>query len=434
VDGSGPGGAHPARRPLLIFLALPPAAELKKRVRVPASKSVTNRAMLLAALSPRPFSILGPLECDDADSMRAALSAAGVSFERTPRGWLASAGATPRGEIVLDVRDSGTACRFLAAYAATTSGGEFLLTGSERLRQRPIGGLVEALRGLGAQIVYAGEEGAPPLRIRGRALSGGEVAVEAGQSSQFASALLLVSTRLPGGLRLRLEGPPVSEAYLAATVEALSSVGIEVRQSEREFEIGPGAGFRRFEVEIPGDYSSALPLAAAAAVAGGQIDLEGLEWPSTQADAGAFRVLEEMGCSVAARSDSVRVSGRAVRPTAASATGFPDAVPALCAVAAHVGGESVFSGVEHLKIKESDRIAAILDLLAAAGRTGRYESGALRVFGGPPARLAPPVLPTRGDHRIVMAAALLSLRRGGLVENPRAVGKSYPGFLDDLYR
>lgn len=434
MDGGRRGGAHPTRLPRLISIALPTVAGFRRRVRLPPSKSFTNRALLLAALSPRPFLLREPLDCDDADSMMGALRACGVTFQRTAEGILVSAGTVAPGEIVLDVRDSGTACRFLTAYAASSPSGTFVLTGSRRLRDRPVDGLVDALRSLGADIEYRGQQGYPPLLIRGRSLRGGEAAIDAGRSSQYASALLLVSPRLPEGLSLRLEGRVVSRAYLATTVEALSSVGIAVEGSEKRFRVAPGSALRRFELRVPGDLSSAVPLAAAVAIAGGEIELTNLDWPSQQADAPALTVLEEMGLTLRSRPGGLVASGRVRRPVRTEASGFPDAVPALAAVAAHVEGESVFSGVENLRIKESDRIAAILDLLSASGRAAEYGGGILRLRGGEPSAGAPPMFPTRSDHRIVMAAALLCLRRGGLVENPRAVAKSYPAFFDDLFR
>ncbi len=291
---------------------------------------------------------------------------------------------------------------------------------------------MDALRALGAEIEYAGAEGFPPLRIRGRELAGGEVTIDAGASSQYVSALLLIAPRLARGLRVRMEGEPVSRPYVATTREALAAVGIEVETSDGELRVAPGAAFRAFEIRVPGDASSAVPLAAAVAIAGGEMELLGFEWPSSQADAAAIGVLGEMGLDLAPRPEGLRVSGRAIRPVAVRASGFPDAVPALAAVAARIEAESAFAGVDHLRLKESDRIAAILDLLAAAGAEGRFERGELRVRGRRAFPGDPPVFPTRSDHRIVMAAGLLSLSAGGLVENPRAVAKSYPGFFSDL--
>jgi 3-phosphoshikimate 1-carboxyvinyltransferase len=364
--------------------------------------------------------------------MVAALSALGVRIRAENDVLVVTPGAPPPEEIVLDVRDSGTACRFLAAFAATMPGLRAILTGSDRLCERPIGGLVDALREMGAEIRYRGREGFPPLHIMGKAISGGSVAIPASESSQFASALLLAAPRFSAGITLSLTGRAVSRAYLGTTREALEVAGIRVFGGEQGFSIAAGARIETDTLLIPGDYSSAASLAAAVAIAGGTLRFSGLPWPSSQADARAFMVLERMGMEVRGDAHGVAVSGVARHPVEIDATDFPDAVPVLCAAAARVGGESVFSGVENLRIKESDRIAALEDLLRADGTASKFESGAFRVFGS---RKTGPagVYPTRADHRIVMAAALLSLSCGGFVESPRAVEKSYPDFFRDLF-
>ncbi len=402
-------------------------------MRVPGSKSHTNRALLLASLASGPVRVRGALQCGDADSLLACLAAAGASIERGPSEILVTPGRSPASSVVFDVRDSGTACRFLAASASASPGLTVTLTGSSRLCERPIGPLVDALRKLGAEIAYLGREGFPPLAIRGRYLDGGEAAVDASASSQFASAILLAAPRMRGGVRLRLDGREVSRAYLDTTLEALSSAGVRWTRAGPAIEVQPGP-IRVDEIAIPGDFSSAVPLAGAVAVRGGEMELANLSWPSSQADAAAFAVLEKMGVAIAPALDSLRVSGKATRPVAVDAAGFPDAVPVLCAIASGLSGESVFSGVEHLRLKESDRIEAIRDMLAATGAASSAEGGEIRVGGAAADPLSEPVFPTRADHRIVMASTLLCLERGGFVEDPGSVGKSYPGFFRDLFR
>jgi 3-phosphoshikimate 1-carboxyvinyltransferase len=417
----------------LILAAIPAVAEMRGRLRVPGSKSHTNRALLLAALAEGPVRLRGALECDDADSLRACLAAAGKSVEASRDELRISPGPAPRAEVVFDVRDSGTACRFLAAFAAAAPGLNVRLTGSPRLCERPIAPLVDALRRLGAEIAYLGREGFAPLSIRGRALEGGEVAVDASLSSQFASAILLAAPRMRGGVRLRMEGKEVSRSYVETTLESMESAGLRFRRTDSAIEVEPGP-VRTQEIAIPGDFSSAVSLAGSVAVRGGELDLENLEWPSRQADFAAFPVLEKMGVSIAPAGRSIRVSGRARSAVSVEASGFPDAVPVLCAVASRIPGESAFSGIEHLRLKESDRIEAIREMLAADGVVSLAGEGEIRIRGSAGAALPAPVFPTRSDHRIAMASALLCLERGGFVENPRAVEKSYPGFFRDLFR
>jgi 5-enolpyruvylshikimate-3-phosphate synthase len=230
-----------------------------------------------------------------------------------------------------------------------------------------------------------------------------------------------------------MEGKEVSRSYVETTLESMESAGLRFRRTDSAIEVEPGP-VRTQEIAIPGDFSSAVSLAGSVAVRGGELDLENLEWPSRQADFAAFPVLEKMGVSIAPAGRSIRVSGRARSAVSVEASGFPDAVPVLCAVASRIPGESAFSGIEHLRLKESDRIEAIREMLAADGVVSLAGEGEIRIRGSAGAALPAPVFPTRSDHRIAMASALLCLERGGFVENPRAVEKSYPGFFRDLFR
>jgi 3-phosphoshikimate 1-carboxyvinyltransferase len=294
---------------------------------------------------------------------------------------------------------------------------------------------VDALRSAGGQIAYEGREGFLPLAIAGGALRSGEIAVDAARSSQFVSALLLAAVAVDGGLRVRPTGPMVSEPYVATTLEVLRDFGHAAGS-------GPVLSARRgapvvASYEVPGDYSSAVPLAAAVGAAGGEVALLGLRWPSSDADAGAVTVLTEMGIRVDASGESVVVSSSGAAPQAVhvDASGFPDAVPSLAALAMLSPAESAFSRIGHLRLKESDRIASIEALAAAVGAATRDEDGALFVSSGRGGAAAATRVATFRDHRIAMAAAILALRRPGvLIEDPGCVAKSYPGFFRDLER
>jgi 3-phosphoshikimate 1-carboxyvinyltransferase len=414
------------------YLAFPPAAMLRGRVRVPSSKSATNRALVAAALTSSPVEILDPLESDDTKALAQCLASMGASIAPTRRG-VRVAGpleADPANEIVLDAADSGTAARFLAAVASVVPG-RFLLTGSARLKERPMQELVVALRRAGARISARGVDGFLPLSIEGGALDGSEIVVDGSRSSQFVSAILLAGLAVEGGVTVRVTGTPVSVPYVAMTLETLRELGHETRSGEA---LRVGRGMRVAEsYEVPGDYSSAIPLAAAVGAASGRVTLAGLREASVDADAAALPVLEKMGISIRAGNEGFDVS--ADRPPAnvdVPAGQFPDAVPALAALAAFADGASRFSGVAHLRLKESDRIAALAELLRAAGAQTREEPDALTVV-GPASGAETRVLPTFRDHRMAMAAAILALRRPGiLIENPDCVAKSYPAFFRDL--
>jgi 3-phosphoshikimate 1-carboxyvinyltransferase len=418
------------------FLALPPVSEIRGELRVPPSKSATNRALLAAALGGSTVVVEGPLESDDTEALRACLVAMGAAIRRIPEGLEVQGPlrGNPSAEVVLDARESGTAARFLAAAAAATPG-RFLLTGSARLRERPIGELVDALRTAGASLAYRGAEGCLPLAVDGGRWRSGEIAVDASRSSQFLSALLLAGLAVDGGVSVRASGTVASAPYVRMTVETLRALGHDVEEGATDGTVRVRRGARAAErYAVPGDYSSAVPLLAAVGAAGGRLVLKGLHWPSGDADAAALPVLERMGLRVSATPAFVSTQGDPanLRPVDVAATDFPDAVPPLAALAALARGESRFTGIGHLRLKESDRIAALAALLGAAGAHAVAEEDAL-VVTGPLRPPGTPRLPTANDHRMAMAAAILAIAQPGLlIENPDCVAKSYPGFFRDL--
>lgn len=414
------------------FLSLPPVSSIRGSLRVPPSKSATNRALLLAALADAPVEIVRPLESDDTVALRRCLTAMGASIQPGRGGGLRVSGplaGDSRRTITLDAGDSGTAARFLTAVCATIPGG-FLLTGSDRLRERPIAPLVEALTAAGARIAYAGQEGRLPLRIDS-GLRSGLLRVDASQSSQYLSAILLAAVAVEGGLSVQATGGIASEPYVGMTLEALAAFGHEVVETD-SVRVRRGAKVPG-RYEVPGDYSSAVPLLAAVGVAGGSLELTGLAWPSRDADAGALPILERMGIRIDGFASAIAAaSGNSLLPVSVEATRFPDSVPALAALAALAPGESRFLGIGHLRLKESDRIVALAEILTAAGAAATPGPDTLTVVG--PARPRGLVrLATHRDHRMAMAAALLSLRLPGLlIEDPDSVSKSYPEFFRDL--
>jgi len=425
-------------------LAFPPARRLQGAVRVPPSKSATNRALVLAALSETPVTLARPLASDDTHALRRCLARMGARIDEVPEGLSVSGplgvgGGASADRVELDARDSGTAARFLTALACATPG-EFRLTGSPRLQERPLRELVAALRELGAEIEEEGLPGCLPLRVRGRAFSGGRVTVDAARSSQFLSALLLLGAAAGGGsVEVRTAGPIVSRPYADLTLDSLRAFGHSV-EGDGPWRIRRGSRSPS-RYDTPGDFSSAIPLLAGLGVCGGQIQLAGVALSSREADARAVPVLREMGVEVEAEEDAgvvARSERGALRAVTAAASEFPDAIPALAALAAFLPGESRFDGIGHLRWKESDRLAALADLLTRAGAQAIANEESLLVRGaiaspGPLASNELARLPTFRDHRIAMAAAILSLgRRRLLIDDPDCVAKSYPRFFSDL--
>ncbi len=417
------------------YLAFPPAREVRGTIEAPPSKSATNRAFVLAALSEGAVEIVHPLESHDTDALLRCLAAMGATVQPTAKGVLIHgplSGPADR-EVLLDAQESGTAARFLAALASAIPG-RFLLTGSPRLCERPIGELVAALRSRGAEIGFAGEDGYLPLVVSGGTLRPGRVTVDASRSSQFVSAALLAGVAVKGGLEVEAPRPSVSAPYVTMTLETLRAFGHEVTEGTSVRVARGRDPIERYEIR--GDFSSALPLLAAAGVAGGEVTVEGLAWPSRDADALALPIMERMGLSIEAGTWGLRARrcGAPLRAVTARSTDFPDAVPTLAALAAFASGQSRFEGIAHLRIKESDRIDSLAALLSTAGARSFADEQTLFVEGPvAPSRDLIRRMPTFRDHRIAMAGALLALGLPGLlIENPGCVSKSYPLFFRDL--
>lgn len=406
-----------------------PSGRLSGSVRVPGSKSLTNRALVAAALAPGRSEIAEPLDADDTRVLAAALARLGARVSFGPRAWFVEGPVTGgEGEVRIDVGPAGTPARFLLALLSAIPG-RFVLDGSARMRERPMGPLVEALRARGARIAAAGREGFLPLRIDGGALSGGEVAIRGDVSSQFVSALLLVSPIVPGGLSVRVEGEPVSGAYVELTRCVLDA-------------FAPDGAFRASRYVVPGDDSAACFPIAGAVLSGGRVRLEGLEARSPQPDAVFRRWAAEAGGRLSWEGEgdtaALVVEGPSgpVAPLEADVGAAPDAALPLAALVAFAGGVSRLRRAARLREKESDRLAAAADLLQRAGALARVVEGAdgpaLVVDGGKGvARRAD--FAAWDDHRVAMSAAVLALAlpEGSTVDDPGVVSKSYPGFWSD---
>ena len=420
------------------------AAGIAGVVEPPGSKSVSHRALNLALIGRQPVTIENLLEADDIAAFRAALVAMGWRVRSVSGSGLRV--EPPRkngsqGPVQLDCRSAGTLLRLLVASCAVTPG-EWILDGSPRLRERPIGPLVAALRQLGAGIEELGRPGCAPVRIRGGRLTGGRVEVDAGESSQYVSALLMAALNAEGPIEL-LAPVLVSSPYVDTTLEVMADFGapVEVRRDgeAREFRVEP----RKPELvdgryRVAGDDSAAAYPAAAAAICGGSVRLRGLAPASTQGDRAFLGLLERMGATVQATGQEIQVEGGgALTAVDCDLSAMPDQVPTLAAVAAFANGTTWIRNVAHLRIKESDRLAAVATELRRAGATIDELEDGLRIEGNP-GLVAPPRSPrvsidTYDDHRIAMSMALVGMRRGRLsIRRPEVVCKSYPGFWADL--
>jgi len=423
-----------------------PAANgpVSARIWLPASKSVTNRALVLAALSERPALIANPLRARDTLLAAAALRTMGTSVADEPAeptaGWRVTAGQPPAGsQVSVDVGNAGTVMRFLPAVAALTSAAVHF-DGDERIRQRPIGPILAALRELGARIDDGGR-GAAPFTVFGRGqVRGGAVTLDASGSSQLISGLLLAAPRFDEGIEIRHEGPPVPSApHIAMTVRMLRAAGADVTAlrsgaADRPdgWRVRPGR-LDLGSVTVEPDLSNAGPFLAAALVTGGTLSLPG--WPrnSLQAAGPILDVLTQMGARCDIDAEGLTISGPGtVRGITADLRDVAELAPVLTAVAALADGPSAFTGLAHTRRHETDRLAALAKEINALGGDITELPDGLQVRPRPlRAHAADGPFGTYEDHRMVMAAAVLGLAVPGLrVADAQTVAKTFPDFTD----
>lgn len=415
-------------------ISVPAGGRVSGRARVPSSKSLTHRAYAVALLSRRPTEVVHPLDAADTRLFEAALMALGFDVER--RGDRVRVAPSGRKVVraTFDCGNAGTLFRFLVALLATVPG-EWRVDGTERLRERPIGPLLDALVSLGAEIDALDVPGHAPLRIQGGSLVGGLTALDAGESSQYLSALLLAGQRAAGPVEIEVDNL-VSAPYVDLTIDLiLAQGGVVERPSEELYRTEP-SGLAGGEIVIEPDLSSAAYPAAAAALCGDELALDGVHLDSRQADRRFLEVLARMGARIEALAGGVHVARGELVAAEADLSDFPDQVPTLAALAPFARGTTRIENVAHLRFKESDRLAAMASELRRAGAEVEEHAAGL-VIPGIWAEAPPPEQPVtidpHDDHRIAMAMALVGLRRPNLsISNPQCVVKSYPLFWRDL--
>ena len=414
-------------------LVAPPDAT----VRVPGSKSVTNRALVAAALAGGASRLTGVLVADDTLAMVEALRGLGVGVALDEGAAVAEVagtggGAAP-GPVTIDARQSGTTARFLAPVLALGPG-PYLLDGSPQLRSRPMGPTLDALRALGAGVELAAAPGRLPVTIRGGPhVRGGPVAVAADASSQFLSGLLLAAPLLPGGVTVRLTTAPVSQPYLDLTVATMRAFGAEVAVADDgSYAVAPG-GYRPTDHAVEPDASAASYFFAAAAICGGRVRVEGLGTGTVQGDLAFVDVLRRMGARVEVGPGWTEVTGTGrLHGVEADLGRISDTAQTLAAVAVFADGPTRVSGIGFIRAKETDRIAAVVTELRRCGLSAVEEPDGFVVHPGTP---RPTTVETYDDHRMAMSFALLGLRVPGIgIAGAGCVAKTYPGYFADLDR
>ena len=423
-------------------------ATLRATIKLPASKSISNRAILMTALARRNGDwneavrrLKNLSDCDDTAVLLRALAS------------LEERGARSE-ELVIDIGAAGTAMRFLTAFLAVSEG-EFVLTGSERMKRRPIGPLVEALRHLGADIRYEGEEGFPPLRIVGQSLDGGQVEISGELSSQFVSALLMIAPTLRNGLEIKMMGDIVSRPYIDLTLWMMREFGADADWTSGDTIRVKPSGYQQRSYRIENDWSAAsywYEMVALTDDEDAEIRLFGLNDYSKQGDAAVRYIFSMLGvktefcsrseeCGVRSeecgvRSEVVlRKSNRVAPRFDYDFTNSPDLVQTVVCTCAAKGIPFHFRGLKSLKIKETNRLEALVSELKKVGIAIRLENDSELVWDGK--RIEPTFEPidTYDDHRMALSFAPLALKFPSIsIKNPLVVTKSYPTFWQDLQK
>ena len=386
---------------------------INARIKLPASKSISNRALILNALSYSPYPIGNVSDCDDTSVMIKALD----SNDR-----------------LFDVGAAGTSMRFLTAFLSKTLG-EWVITGSERMKQRPIRILVDALNQLGAKIEYLEKEGFPPLKITGSALMGGEIKLNGSVSSQYISALMMIAPYMYKGLTIQLEGKVISQPYIRMTQAMMNEFGVDSTFVDNSIRI-PAQEYTPVPFTVESDWSAASYWYELLAIAGkGEVFLEGLRKNSYQGDAQVANLFAQLGVATEYYTDGVKLSpsGTATSQLSYNFINEPDLAQTLAVCCCIKGIPFSFSGLQSLKIKETDRINALINELAKLGYCiSEPAEGELEWTGATCAKADVPVIKTYEDHRMAMAFAPAALVGELEIEHPEVVSKSYPDFWQDL--
>ncbi len=411
-----------------------PRGPVRGSIRPPGSKSITNRALVCAALAEGSSVLRGALDSDDTRVMIDCLGRLGIDVRFEPdKQEVRVAGcsrAPPAERADLYVGNSGTTIRFLAALA-TLGRGTYRLDGTPRMRERPIGDLLDALAQLGAHARSECGNGCPPVIVEASGLRGGRTAVSGSISSQFLSGLLMAAPGAAGDVEIAVRGHLVSRPYVDMTLAVMEAFGVRVEEREGGRFLLPGdSAYRGADYEVEPDASAASYFFAAAAMTGGRVTVEGLSRRSLQGDVAFCDCLARMGCTVDYGPDSITVEGRRLRGIEADMNAISDTVQTLAAVALIAEGPTSVTNVGHIRHKETDRIGALACELRKLGAGVEERPDGLTIVPGP---LRAAEIETYDDHRMAMSLSLAGLVAPGVViRDPGCTAKTYPRFFEDL--
>lgn len=417
------------------FEMTPVAGPICGCVRPPGSKSITNRALVCAAIADGISTLNGALDSEDTRVMIESLGRLGIQVESADEQRRlivhGASGQIPALEADLNCANSGTTLRFLTALT-TLGHGAYRLDGIARMRERPIADLIDALNQLGANSSSEMTNGCPPVVVHANGLPGGTAKIRGDISSQFLSGLLMTAPAARSPVELIVDGPLVSQPYVRMTIEVMRSFGAECETNEAlsRFRIDAPQTFQATEYEIEPDASAASYFWAAAAVTGGEVTVDGLSTRSLQGDVAFVDCLEKMGCDVRRNAKSITVLGRPLRGIDVDMNAVSDTVQTLSVVALFAEGATTIRNVAHVRHKETDRIAAVAAELRKLGAEVEERTDGLTIRPGKPQAAA---IDTYNDHRMAMSFALAGLRIPGVrIKNPRCVEKTYPRYFDVL--
>lgn len=405
---------------------------IRAQINIPGSKSYTNRALIIASLAEGVSTLSGYSRSNDSFLLIKILKRLGVGIlldgnTITVKG---DGGKFKEFNGKINVEDAGTAMRFLTALCCLIPG-EIILEGSQRMHQRPIKGLVDALLQLGVNITYLGESGFPPIKIKGGNLHGGKVAIDASLSSQFISALMMIAPSLPSGLEITVTGEIASTPYIDMSISVMKHFGASIEQKPGKYFIKGGSAYTSANYIIEGDASSASYFFALAALTQSTIRVKNLSPSSLQGDVMFVNLLEQIGCKVVKAENYIEVSGtKELCSISVDMKDMPDVAQTLAMVAAFAKGKTILTGLKNLEIKETKRLTAIQKELTKIGIACESDGEQITIQGGNPKGA---LIHTYNDHRMAMAFAIAGARVKGLfIESPEVVKKSFPDFWNTL--
>jgi len=407
---------------------------VESRFSAPPSKSYTHRAMVIAALANGMSFLHHPLIAEDTNLTRYALEVFGAKVDDGPD-LIRIAGSDGHfscgHEQTIDLKNSGTSLRLLTSLALLCDQ-PVILTGSNRMQERPVGPLADALSSLGGTVEFLQKTGYPPLRVRGT-LKGGTAMIDGTMSSQFISSVLIASPYAQEPVELEIPSPPVSGSYLDVTVKIMRAFGARVMMDDqhRWFSVSNRHRYQARSYDIEGDYSSASYFFAIAAICGGRVTVENLNPHSVQGDRKFLELLAAMGCTVQEGSETITVERTGeLAGIECDMSSSPDTVQTLCMVAAVASTPTTIRGISHLKFKESDRIMGTAERLNHLGGDVQVNPDSITIR---PLPLNGGIINPADDHRTAMSFAVLGLGIGGItIEHAECVNKSFPGFWEAL--